>query len=97
MRNKLPRNIKKVECGIINLDDSKGEGTHWTAYVKKGKNILYFDSYGNLRPPLELIDYFCSDGKNIVKYNYDKYQNYNATNCGQLCLQFLYKNMKWLL
>ena len=27
-RDGLPRNIRK-ECGIINLDDIKGVGTHW--------------------------------------------------------------------
>lgn len=94
MRNKLPKKIKKHESGIINLDDFKGEGSHWTAYVKKEQNILYFDSFGNLRPPIELIKYFYSDGnKNSVKYNYTTYQNFNKTNCGQLCLKFLYKNM----
>lgn len=95
MRNELPKKINNIEYGIINLDDSKGEGSHWTAYVKQGKMIKYFDSFGNLRPPMELISYFYSDGKNnLVKYNHNRYQKYDKTNCGQLCLQFLYKNIK---
>lgn len=94
MRDKLPKRIKKNESGIVNLDDYNGDGTHWTAYIKKGKNIIYFDSYGNLRPPVELITYFYSDkNRNDVNYNYNKYQNFNKTNCGQLCLKFLYNNM----
>jgi hypothetical protein len=94
MRNKLPKTIKKNESAIINLDDFNGEGSHWTAYVKKGKHITYFDSFGNLRPPLELIRYFHSDGiQNIIKYNHNKYQSYKESNCGHLCLEFLYKNM----
>jgi hypothetical protein len=93
MRNKLPKKIKSVESGIINLDDSKGVGTHWTAYIKKKNQIIYFDSYGNLRPPTELITYFLSDkNNNVINYNYHKYQTFDATNCGQLCLKFLYNN-----
>ena len=93
MRNKLPKIIRESESGIINLDDNSGQGTHWTAYVKKKKRIIYFDSFGNLRPPIELIKYFFSDGsKNKILYNHDSYQSYNSKNCGQLCLEFLYKN-----
>jgi len=93
MRNKLPKVIGKLESGIINLDNSNGPGTHWTAYVKNNTHITYFDSYGNLRPPTEIIAYFLSDGnKNKIVYNYDSYQSYNTANCGHLCLEFLYKN-----
>lgn len=93
MRNKLPKKIKKHESGIINLDDHLGKGTHWTAYVKNNKIINYFDSFGNLRPPTEVITYFYSDGsKNNIKYNYNKYQSFNATTCGHLSLQFIYNN-----
>jgi len=93
MRNSLPKKIKKVESGIINLDNIDGDGTHWTAYVKKNKDINYFDSFGNLRPPKEVITYFFSDGsKNKVKYNYGNFQSYNSFICGHLCLKFLYNN-----
>lgn len=94
MRNNLPKVIAEIESGIINLDNADGPGTHWTAYVKHNKNINYFDSFGNLRPPSEVIAYFFSDGsKNRVSYNHDSFQSFDSSNCGQLCLQFLYKNM----
>ena len=94
MRNNLPKKIKIYETGIINLDNNDGEGTHWTAYIKNKKNINYFDSFGNLRPPKEVISYFVSDGsRNNIKYNYDKHQSFNAFTCGHLCLQFIYKNV----
>jgi hypothetical protein len=94
MRNKLPKKIRKYESGIVNLDNYDSGGTHWTAYIKNGKNITYFDSYGDLRPPSELLSYFHSDKKhNIINYNYDNYQKFTRTNCGQLCLKFLYNNM----
>lgn len=93
MRNKLPKLIRRYESGIINLDDNSGPGTHWTAYIKSNKNITYFDSFGNLRPPIEVIKYFLSDGnKNKIIYNHESHQSFNSENCGQLCLEFLYKN-----
>lgn len=54
MKDRLPKKIKKnFESGVINLDNNDGPGTHWTAYKKYGNNIFYFDSFGNLKPPLE--------------------------------------------
>lgn len=91
MKDNLPHKIKKNECGIVNLDNSSGKGTHWTAYVKKTNNIFYFDSYGNLRPPPTLINYFFSDGSlNKIQYNHDKFQKDRSINCGHLSLTFLY-------
>lgn len=95
MRNDLPAKIRQKESGVVNLDDKIGPGTHWTTYVKSGKNITYFDSIGNLKPPLELIKYFNSDGsKNNITYNFDRYQKLTSYNCGHLCLQFLYSYAK---
>lgn len=80
------------ECGIINLDSSDGPGTHWVAYSKKGNKIEYFDSFGNLKPPKELVKYLsgdCGGNKSEIIYNRDVYQTYSSTNCGKLCLKFL--------
>ena len=58
MRNALPSGKPKLkETAIINLDDKSGPGTHWVAYRKLGKDVTYFDSFGNLKPPKELINY----------------------------------------
>ncbi|KAJ8939269.1 hypothetical protein NQ318_015227 [Aromia moschata] len=46
---------RRLECAIINLDSTEGPGTHWVAYKKHGDNVLYFDSFGALKPPIELI------------------------------------------
>lgn len=92
MRDTLPQKIKNKECGIINLDISSNSGTHWTAYARSGLMIIYYDSYGNLKPPKELIKYFRSGGNiDHIQYNYNPEQKYNTFNCGQLCLKFLYK------
>lgn len=87
MRNSLPVDGPKTnEAAIVNLDDETGPGTHWVAYRKTGKDVLYFDSFGNLKPPKELLKYF---GVEIIHYNYKRYQNYDTFICGHLCLKFL--------
>lgn len=87
MRNSLPENGSFInEAGVVNLDDKDGMGTHWVAYRKNGSNVIYFDSFGNLRPPKELVQYL--KVKNI-QYNYDRYQDFDTFVCGHLCLKFL--------
>ena len=86
MLDNLPKKCHKYECGIVNLDISSVSGTHWVAYYKNAYDIKYFDSFGNLNPPIEIINYL---GDNI-KYNYNSYQNYDSIICGHLCLHFLY-------
>ena len=54
----------KKECGIINLDDIEGEGTHWVCYRNLEKNLVeYFDPYGLIIPD-EIRDYLLGSGKN---------------------------------
>lgn len=94
MRNELPTKPHKNECGIVNLQTSQENGSHWVAYFRKqfqsqqgqGSRTLYYDSFGNLKPPKELIAYL---GNNI-QYNFEQYQDYNTVICGHLCLIFLY-------
>lgn len=88
MRDDLPRGgPRKTETGIVNLDSSRGSGTHWVAYRKIGNSVTYFDSFGNLRPPVELEKYFGPKVK--IDYNYKRKQNFNSVVCGHLCLKFL--------
>lgn len=76
------------ECWILNHGSSNTDGTHWTALAKNCNSALYFDSFGRLPPPLEVLDYL---GDNIqLYYNVKQYQNYGTTICGHLCLRFLY-------
>ena len=51
LRDTLPTKTKLNECGIINLDSSSGDGTHWVMWFKKGKDKFYFDSY-EVHPPV---------------------------------------------
>ena len=35
LRDTLPRKANLNECGILNLDSSSGDGTHWVMWFKK--------------------------------------------------------------
>jgi hypothetical protein len=87
MRDLLPRHTLHNECAIVNLDSYKNQGSHWVAYIKRGNVVRYFDSFGDLKPPKELIHYF-GPGAEII-YNYQRKQKKYSVNCGQLSLQFL--------
>ena len=87
MKNFPPSDGPRVnESAFLNLDDKNGRGTHWVAYSKIGKNVTYFDSFGNLKPPKDLLAYL---GVDKIKFNYIRYQNFDTFNCGLLCLKFL--------
>ena len=64
LRDVLPNKSLKKECGMLNLGDSSGNGSHWMAWFKNADKKYYFDSFG-VQPPLELIDYL----KRPVYYN----------------------------
>ena len=87
-RDQLPNKIKK-ECGIINLDDIQGPGTHWVCYRNLGSVVEYFDPFGLIMPSLAL-KYFRSSGKQIV-YSMDEIQNRNTVLCGYWCLYYLFE------
>lgn len=92
MRNALPSSGPHYrESAIVNLDDASGPGTNWVAYRKRGNDVVYFDSFGDLQPPLDLLLYLSVDR---VKYNPQRYQDFGTYNCGHLCLQFLSGGLK---
>lgn len=69
---------------IINLDDSTGEGTHWTALYKINDGFsLYYDSFG-FPAPEEIEDL-------LHKYEYNKkqIQDIKSTSCGFYCIAFI--------
>lgn len=90
MRDTLSRKTgpKKQECWILNHANSNANGTHWTALAKNYNIAFYFDSFGKLPPPFEVIDYL--GDKIHLYYNAEKYQSYGTNICGHLCLRFLH-------
>ena len=79
LRNTIPKKAKLNECGILNLDSSSDDGTHWVMWL--GKDKFYFDSYG-VQPPSELIAYLNSP----IFYNSEEVQQNGEVFCGHLCL-----------
>lgn len=90
MRDALPkRGPWRRESTIVNLDNTSGTGTHWVCFKKyDDDHVEYFDSYGDLRPPLEVERYLKG---NQIYYNDVGYQSVNKDSeiCGHLCLAFL--------
>ena len=89
LQDALPKKAKLNECGILNLDSSSGDGTHWAMWFKKGKDKFYFDSYG-VKPPSELISYV----KSPIFYNRERVQQNVDVFCGHLFL-FTLKQLFW--
>ena len=84
LRDTLPKRPRKNECGILNLDDTSGNGTHWVAWSKDGDRKNYFDSFG-LQPPREMIGYLGSP----IYYTTEEIQPRDQVFCGHLCLYIL--------
>jgi hypothetical protein len=84
MRDELKGKVTNNESLILNIDDSLGDGTHWTCLISKDSKCLYFDSYGFI-PPVEVQNY-CNG-----YYNTFKIQTSNEVICGHYCLYVLYK------
>jgi hypothetical protein len=84
LRDELLMKPRDNECGILNLDESSGTGTHWVGWIKKRNEKYYFDGYG-LPPPVELLKYLHSP----VYYNSERIQPDNEVFCGHLCLYVL--------
>ena len=65
-RDRLPDQIRKKECGIINLDSIEGQGTHWVCYRNIDKLMVeYFDPFGLIMPH-EVSHYLLQSGKRYI-------------------------------
>jgi hypothetical protein len=88
MKDRLPKKIKNTECGILNLDNYSGIGSHWISYKKVNDTIFYYDSFALNKLPILVEKYFETD-KNNVLFNNHVDQKFNEVICGHLCLNFL--------
>ena len=74
---------------VMNTDDSKKPGVHWTAiYVTSSTKAEYFDSYGELPNPCisKYLEKFPT-----VKLIKHSIQSPFSTACGQFCCIFIIK------
>ena len=72
---------------IINLDNEKGIGTHWTALHIRDKQAIYFDSFGCV-PPLNVINFVKQRSKTKLGYNNFIIQDLKSDACGFYCIGF---------
>lgn len=84
MRDTLPKQINEIECGIVNLDINKNNGTYWVCYYINPEKCYYFDSFG-VDPPIEVIRYL---NREIEMSNF-QIQKFNTHHCGYYCLLVL--------
>jgi hypothetical protein len=82
MRDEFDR-IGKEGFYIINLDTSKGDGSHWTGLYHHPLKSYYFDSFGFV-PPYDIEDI-------IIPYvfNNKDIQDFNSDACGWYCVAFI--------
>lgn len=55
-RNELPHKANVIECGIINLDDSRGDGTHWRCWFKRAGRLTSSPLAGQARRSLDALN-----------------------------------------
>ena len=88
--DKIP-NLRNNECCIVNLDNSREKGSHWTAIYKfNDTKILLYDSFGrNLNKLLKVkgINTDRTDREQETKILGDRIEEIN---CGQ-------RSIAWLL
>ena len=84
----------KIKDGayVINLDEFKSIGTHWTALYVNGNNkrtsydVVDFDSFGVEHIPKEIKKFI--ENKNIIRNIY-RIQAYDSIMCGYFYIEFI--------
>jgi hypothetical protein len=71
---------------IVNLDNSKGGGTHWVALIHKPEYTIYFDSFGVIPAP-QIINNCKSK---ILYYSIFIIQQQLSVLCGYFCIGLLH-------
>ena len=94
MKDQLKARPGKVESGILNLENSSEDGSHWVAWYKNANDRYYFDSYG-MPPPKELLNYLKTTNEirqksKVVKQSSVEVQQDTSYECGALCLYVLF-------
>ena len=94
----LPK--KPGKCGIINLDKSSGNGTHWVAYYNDSHVIEYFDPYGEYKLgnlkfnrsiiPKNIVE-FLKKSKKDIYFNDSFLQDIVSQKCGCYCMYYIIK------
>ena len=94
MIDELPSAPQINECGILNLEPSSLEGSHWVCWYKNSNSRVYFDSFGETPPP-EIIQYLKTkkefqQSKLVIQQSFVTVQKDKSKECGSLCLFVIY-------
>ena len=65
------------------MDNSTGNGTHWTCLINLNNTIIYFDSYGG-PPPMSVLDKTKKYKRRF--HNSIQIQQFNSNVCGYYCI-----------
>jgi hypothetical protein len=84
------RSTPKLGSYIVNLDNSTGIGSHWTAFIITKHLTLYFDSFGAPipEPILQFIKRYNKHSR--ILYSIDQIQHKSSIYCGYYCIWWLY-------
>ncbi len=92
--DEIPVRKRKSESAIVNLAKSGKSGSHWVAFWRRGKDKIYFDSFGG-PIPREILMHLKTKRELVrqipcVQISTEQLQSYHSMNCGQFCLYILY-------
>ncbi|GFY66228.1 uncharacterized protein TNIN_287731 [Trichonephila inaurata madagascariensis] len=94
----LPKKMRRLENGIINLDIATGPGTHWVRYYNDPSNnfVEYLDPFGEhvyeILPNIK--KYLQSSGKNEIGYISSFLQHPASVKCGYFCMKYISERNK---
>ena len=88
--------IHSTYSGIVNLNTSDQNGSHWVCYYRNKADSISYDSYGQ-KTPLEIQQYLKTGSefdheKEVMQRNTDIVQAVNMSVCDHLCL-FVLKSL----
>ena len=85
LRDNLPNKIKDGTY-VTNLDEYSDIGIHWILLYVKNNDITYFDSFGVVHIPKEIIKLI---GRKNVIVNVFRIQAFDSIMCGYFCIGFI--------
>ena len=86
-KDALPKKMLLTKFYIINLDDSSGQGTHWTMGASNSKQVIYFDTFG-VTCPVNVLK-FMRTAKKPMYYSTTTLQDMKSELCGYYCIYII--------
>ncbi len=80
------QNMPKNSYLLINLDDSRGPGTHWVMLKRGEKVYTYYDPFG-MPPPPQVLENF-----RPLRYSNEVQQDPDTAYCGVFCIKWTLLN-----